>query len=46
MYSAGSTNKINAYEAGMNWQISKPIEINELMSALTDSLYDRVVSRT
>ncbi|MEE1028473.1 MAG: PocR ligand-binding domain-containing protein [Agathobacter sp.] len=30
--------KRNAYEAGMNWHISKPIKIDELMSALTEIL--------
>lgn len=30
--------KRNAYEAGMNWHISKPIKIDELMLALTDIL--------
>lgn len=30
--------KKNAYKAGMNWHISKPIKIKELMSALTEIL--------
>lgn len=30
--------KQNAYEAGMNWHIAKPIKIDELMSALTEIL--------
>lgn len=30
--------KRNAYRAGMNWHISKPIKIDELMSALTEIL--------
>ena len=30
--------KKNAYEAGMNWHIAKPIKIDELMSALTEIL--------
>ena len=28
--------KKNAYEAGMNWHIAKPIKVDELMSALTE----------
>ena len=30
--------KRNAYEAGMNWNISKPIKVDELMAALTKIL--------
>ena len=30
--------KKNAYEAGMNWHIAKPIKIDELMAALTEIL--------
>ncbi|MGN0426484.1 MAG: ATP-binding protein [Agathobacter sp.] len=30
--------KKNAYRAGMNWHISKPIKVDELMSALTEIL--------
>lgn len=30
--------KKNAYKAGMNWHISKPIKVDELMSALTEIL--------
>ena len=30
--------KKNAYKAGMNWHIAKPIKIDELMSALTEIL--------
>lgn len=30
--------KKNAYEAGMNWHIAKPIKVDELMSALTGIL--------
>ena len=30
--------KRNAFEEGMNWHISKPIKIDELMSALTEIL--------
>lgn len=30
--------KKNAYEAGMNWHIAKPIKIDELMSVLTELL--------
>ena len=30
--------KKNAYEAGMNWHIAKPIKIDELMLALTEIL--------
>ena len=30
--------KQNAYKAGMNWHIAKPIKIDELMVALTEIL--------
>ena len=30
--------KANAYRAGMNWHIAKPIKVEELMSALTEIL--------
>ena len=30
--------KKNAYKAGMNWHIAKPIRVEELMSALTEIL--------
>lgn len=30
--------KKNAYEAGMNWHIAKPIKVDELMAALTEIL--------
>ncbi|MDO4486675.1 MAG: PocR ligand-binding domain-containing protein [Bacillota bacterium] len=30
--------KRNAYKAGMNWHIAKPIKVDELMSALTEIL--------
>lgn len=30
--------KRNAYKAGMNWHITKPIKVDELMSALTEIL--------
>ena len=30
--------KQNAYKAGMNWHIAKPIKVDELMSALTEIL--------
>lgn len=30
--------KRNAYEAGMNWHIAKPIKVDELMSALAKIL--------
>ena len=33
--------KKNAYRAGMNWHIAKPIKINELMSALTEILKEQ-----
>lgn len=28
----------NAYQAGMNWHIAKPIKVDELMSALIEIL--------
>lgn len=33
--------KKNAYEAGMNWHIAKPLKMNELMSALLEILKER-----
>ena len=30
--------KQNAYKAGMNWHIAKPIKIDELMAAWTEIL--------
>ena len=30
--------KKNAYEAGMNWHIAKPIKVDALMPALTEIL--------
>lgn len=30
--------KANAYRAGMNWHIAKPIKVEELMSAWTEIL--------
>ena len=33
--------KKNAYKAGMNWHIAKPIKVDELMSALTEILKEQ-----
>ena len=33
--------KKNAYRAGMNWHIAKPIKVDELMSALTEILKEQ-----
>lgn len=33
--------KTNAYKAGMNWHIAKPIKMDELMSALKEILKER-----
>lgn len=30
--------KRNAFQAGMNWHIAKPIRVEELLSALTEIL--------
>ena len=37
--------KQNAYKAGMNWHIAKPIKVEELMSALTVILEEQPESR-
>ena len=33
--------RANAYKAGMNWHIAKPIKVDELMSALTEILKEQ-----
>lgn len=35
--------KANAYRAGMNWHISKPIQVEMLMSALTELLKEQTL---
>ena len=37
--------KKNAYKAGMNWHIAKPIKGDELMSALTGILKEQMETR-
>ena len=37
--------KKNAYKAGMNWHIAKPIKVDELMSALTGILKEQMETR-
>ena len=37
--------KKNAYKAGMNWHIAKPIKVDELMSALTEILKEQMETR-
>lgn len=37
--------KQNAYKAGMNWHIAKPIKVDELMSALTEILKEQRKTR-
>ena len=35
--------KANAYRAGMNWHIAKPIKVETLMSALTEILKEQIL---
>ena len=35
--------KANAYRAGMNWHIAKPIQVEMLMPALTEILKEQIL---